>query len=90
MELRVQLSGSYSSGALAHWPKDKVDMNRAVLAGTLAATLLVGGAIAQAPTDNQNDRRERIAPRQLSAEQDHIIKENLKDMHIEHWRQSAA
>jgi hypothetical protein len=56
-------------------------MKRAVLAGTLAATLLVGGAIAQAPTD----KRERIAPRsiQLSAEQDYIIKENLKDVHVE-------
>ena len=56
-------------------------MKQAVLAGTLAATLLVGGAIAQAPTD----KREPIPPRsiQLSAEQDYIIKENLKDMHIE-------
>jgi hypothetical protein len=56
-------------------------MKRAVLAGTLAATLLVGGAIAQAPTDE----REPIPPRsiQLMAQQDYIIKENLKDMHIE-------
>jgi hypothetical protein len=56
-------------------------MKWAVLAGALAATLLVGGAIAQAPTD----KRERIAPRsiQLSAEQDYIIKENLKDVHVE-------
>lgn len=56
-------------------------MKQAVLAGTLAATLMVGGAIAQAPTD----QRERIAPRslQLSAEQGYTIKENLKDMDIE-------
>jgi hypothetical protein len=56
-------------------------MKRAVLAGTLGATLLVGGAIAQAPTD----KRERIAPRpiQLSVQQGYIIKENVKDMHIE-------
>jgi hypothetical protein len=56
-------------------------MKRAVLAGTLAATLVVGGAIAQAPTD----KRERIARRSipLSAEQDYIIKENLEDVHVE-------
>jgi hypothetical protein len=58
-------------------------MWRAVLAATLAATLLVGGAVAQAPNDNQNDRREQIASRQLSAEQEYVIKENLKDMSIE-------
>jgi hypothetical protein len=60
-------------------------MKRAVLEGalaaTLAATLLVGGAIAQGPTD----KRERIGPRsiQLTAQQGYIIKENLKDMHVE-------
>jgi hypothetical protein len=56
-------------------------MKQAVLAGTLAATLFVGGGIAQAATD----KREQIAPRslQLSAEQDYTIKENLKDMHVE-------
>ena len=56
-------------------------MKRAVLASTMAATLLVGGAIAQAPPANE----EAIPPRsiQLSAQQGYIIKENLKDMHVE-------
>ena len=42
---------------------------------------MVGGAIAQAPTD----KREPIPRRsiQLSAQQGYVIKENLKDMHIE-------
>ncbi len=55
-------------------------MKRAVLASTLVATLLAGGAIAQTPP---TDRR-IIPPRsiQLSAQQDYVIKENLKDMHI--------
>ena len=56
-------------------------MKRAVFASTMAATLLVGGAIAQAPPANE----EAIPPRsiQLSAQQGYIIKENLKDMHVE-------
>ena len=85
---QLQWNCEYSSVVLyraaARWrlgSRDPVDMKRAVLAGTLAATRLVGGAIAQAPTD----KRERISPRsiQLSAEQDYIIKENLKDVHVE-------
>ena len=66
---------------MALWIKDPVIMKRAVLASTLAATLLVGGAIAQAPPAKED----AIPPRsiQLSAQQDYIIKENLKDMHIE-------
>jgi hypothetical protein len=56
-------------------------MKQAVLASTLAATLLVGGAIAQPPPID----RGVVPPRslQLSAQQDYIIKENLKDMHVE-------
>ena len=55
-------------------------MTRAVLASTLAATLLAGGAVAQIPP---TDRR-MPPPRsiQLSAQQGYVIKENLKDMHI--------
>jgi hypothetical protein len=55
-------------------------MKQAALAMALAAGLLVGGAIAQTPPDE-----EPIPPRsiQLTAEQDHVIKEIvLKDMHI--------
>jgi len=40
------------------------------------------GAWPLAARAQQNDRMRRIPPR-LSAEQDYIIKENLKDMHIE-------
>jgi hypothetical protein len=56
-------------------------MKRAVLTSTFAATLLVGSAIAQAPPTNE----EAIPPRsiKLSAQQGYIIKENIKDMHIE-------
>ena len=56
-------------------------MKRAVLASALVTTLLVGGAVAQVPPANE----EVIPPRsiKLSAEQDYIIKENLKDVHIE-------
>jgi hypothetical protein len=56
-------------------------MKQAILASTLAATLLVGGAIAQPPPID----RGVIPPRslQLSAQQDYIIKENLKDVHVE-------
>jgi len=56
-------------------------MKRAVLASALVATLSVGGAIAQAPPAN-----EEVIPSRsinLSAQQDYIIKENLKDIHIE-------
>ena len=56
-------------------------MKRAFPAGILAVTLWAGGAVAQVPP---TDRR-MIPPRsiQLSAQQDYVIKENLKDMHIE-------
>jgi hypothetical protein len=56
-------------------------MKQAAMAVTLAG-FLVGVAIAQSPSDE----KETIPPRsiQLTAEQDHIIKEIvLKDMHIE-------
>jgi hypothetical protein len=55
-------------------------MKRAV-ANVLAVTLLAGAAVAQIPP---TDRR-MIPPRsiQLSAQQDYVIKENLRDMHIE-------
>jgi len=66
--------------------KRAVLIKRAILAGTLAAPLLVGGAIAQSPTDAQppTDKMEPILRRsiQLTAQQDYIIKENLKDMHV--------
>jgi hypothetical protein len=73
-------------------------MKRAALAMALVAGLLVGGAIAQTPPDD----KEPIPPRsiQLTAEQDHVIKEIvLKDMHIEpvppqrrnqDWRESTT
>jgi hypothetical protein len=57
-------------------------MKRAVLAIALVAVFFVGGAIAQPPPDDQ----EAIPPRsiQLTAEQDHVIKEIvLKDTYIE-------
>jgi hypothetical protein len=55
-------------------------MKRAV-ANVLAVTLLAGAAVAQIPP---TDRR-MIPPRsiQLSAQQNYVIKENLRDMHIE-------
>ena len=59
-----------------------VIMKRAVLAIALAAGFFVGGAIAQPPPDD----KEAIPPRsiQLTAEQDHVIKEIvLKDTYIE-------
>jgi hypothetical protein len=57
-------------------------MKRAVLASMVVVTLSVGGAIAQAPPTNN---KEVIPPRsiQLSAQQDYIIKENLKGIHVE-------
>jgi hypothetical protein len=56
-------------------------MKRTFLIGTLMATLVAVGATAQIPP---TDRR-MIPPRtiQLSAEEDYVIKENLKDMQIE-------
>jgi hypothetical protein len=62
-------------------------MKRTALAMALAAGFLVGGAIAQIPTDD----KEPIPPRsiQLTAEQDHVIKEIVKDMHIEPVRGSS-
>jgi hypothetical protein len=56
-------------------------MKRLILASILATILLAGGAVAQTPP---NDRR-MLPPRsiQLSAQQGYVIKENLKDMHIE-------
>jgi hypothetical protein len=56
-------------------------MKRAALASILVITLLAGGAVAQIPP---TDRR-MIPSRsiQLSAQQGYVIKENLKDMHIE-------
>ena len=56
-------------------------MKRAVLASASAATLMVGAAIAQAPP--ANDEVIPLRSINLSAQQDYIIKENLKDMHIE-------
>jgi hypothetical protein len=57
-------------------------MKRTALAMALAAGFLVGGAIAQIPTDDKEPIPPRSVP--LTAEQDHVIKEIvLKDMHIE-------
>lgn len=57
-------------------------MKRAVLAIALAAGFLVGGAIAQSPSDEKAAIPARSI--QLTAEQDHVIKEIvLKDMHVE-------
>jgi hypothetical protein len=56
-------------------------MKRAAWAMALTAGFLLGAAIAQTPPDD----KEPIPPRsiQLTAEQDHVIKEIvLKDMHI--------
>ena len=56
-------------------------MKRAVLASALATTLLAGAAIAQTPPTDR-----RVIPSrsvQLTAQQGYIIKENIKDMHIE-------
>jgi hypothetical protein len=56
-------------------------MKRALLVSMLAAALLAGDAVAQIPPSN----RQMIPPRaiQLSAQQGYVIKENVKDMHIE-------
>ena len=56
-------------------------MKRTAWVMALTAGFLLGGAIAQTPPDD----KEPIPPRsiQLTAEQDHVIKEIvLKDMHI--------
>ncbi len=55
-------------------------MKHAVLASTLVAVTLAGGALAQTPP---TDRR-MPPPRsiQLSAQQGYVIKENIRDMHI--------
>jgi hypothetical protein len=56
-------------------------MKRAVLASALATTLLAGAAIAQTPPIDR-----RVIPSrsvQLTAQQGYIIRENVKDMHIE-------
>ena len=55
-------------------------MKRAVLASILAATLLAEAAVAQVPP---TDRR-MIPPRsiKLTAQQGHVIKENVKDMNV--------
>jgi CRP/FNR family transcriptional regulator, cyclic AMP receptor protein len=61
--------------------QSELNMNRTVLVSVLAAIFLAGGAVAQIlPTD-----RRIIPPRsiKLSAQQGHVIKENVKDMHIE-------
>ena len=65
-----------------------VIMKRAVSAIALAVGLFVGGAIAQPPPADED----AIPPRsiQLTAEQDHVIKEIvLKDMYIEQVPRSA-
>ncbi|MGC2715261.1 MAG: hypothetical protein WA366_17965, partial [Pseudolabrys sp.] len=57
-------------------------MKRTAWVMALTAGFLLGGAIAQTPPDD----KEPIPPRsiQLTAEQDHVIKEIvLKDMHIQ-------
>jgi hypothetical protein len=80
MELRVQLWVCFY-GAVRVGIRFRPIMKRAVLASILAATVWAGGAVAQIPP---TDRR-MIPPRsiQLSAQQGYVIKENLKDMHIE-------
>ena len=56
-------------------------MKRAALAMALAAGFLLGGAIAQTPPDDKEPIPKRSI--QLTAEQDHVIKEIvLKDMQI--------
>ncbi len=80
MELRVQLWVCFY-GAVRVGIRFRPIMKRAVLASIFAATIWAGGAVAQIPP---TDRR-MIPPRsiQLSAQQGYVIKENLKDMHIE-------
>jgi hypothetical protein len=80
MELRVQLWVCFY-GTVRVGIRFRPIMKRAVLASILAATVWAGGAVAQIPP---TDRR-MIPPRsiQLSAQQGYVIKENLKDMHIE-------
>jgi hypothetical protein len=81
MELGIQLSVCFYGAAVRPGSQFRWVMKRAVLASTLVATVLAGSAVAQIPP---TDRR-MIPPRsiQLSAQQGYVIKENLKDMHIE-------
>ena len=63
-------------------------MKRAPLAVALLAGFLFSGALAQSPPDD----KDAIPPRsiQLTAEQDHVIKEIvLKDLHIQQVPRSA-
>ncbi|MGA7387776.1 MAG: DUF1236 domain-containing protein [Pseudolabrys sp.] len=63
-------------------------MKRTALAMALTAGFLVGGAIAQVPSDDKESIPRRLI--QLTAEQDHVIKEIvLKDMHIEQVPRSS-
>jgi hypothetical protein len=81
MELRVQLPVCLHGAVVRLGSRFRSIMRRTILASTMAATLLAGGAAAQIPP---TDRR-MPSPRsiQLSVQQGYIIKENLKDMHIE-------
>ena len=56
-------------------------MKREVLTSIVVAILLAKPAVAQMPPTDQRT----IPPRsiQLSAQEDHVIKENIKDMHLE-------
>jgi hypothetical protein len=77
MELQVQLFVCFDRAAVRLDSKFQSIMKRAILASISLVTLLARGAIAQIPP---TDRR-MIPPRsiQLSAEQDYVIKENLKE-----------
>jgi hypothetical protein len=81
MELRVQLSVCFYGAAVHLGSQFRPIMKRAILASTLAATLLAGGAVAQIPPTDQRMIPSRSI--QLSAQQGYVIKENLRDMHIE-------
>jgi hypothetical protein len=56
-------------------------MKRAVLASVLAATVLAAGAIAQTPPTDRRTIPSRSI--HLTAQQGYVIKENLKDLHVE-------
>jgi hypothetical protein len=81
MELRGSAARLFPQAAVRLGSHFRPIMKRAVPASILMATLLAGAAVAQIPP---TDRR-MIPPRsiQLSAQQAYVIKENLKDMHIE-------